>query len=44
VKVSFTDFNLRDCLVIITTDALFEHHAMTTQRNRAVKYARVPPC
>jgi hypothetical protein len=44
VKVSFTDFNLRDCLVIIKTDALFKHHAVTTNRNRAGKYARVPRC
>jgi hypothetical protein len=35
MKVSFTDFNLRDCLVIIKTDALCKHHAMTTQSNRA---------
>jgi hypothetical protein len=41
VKVSFADFNLREDVVIIKTDALFKHHAMATHRNREGKSAGV---
>lgn len=42
--VSFTDFNLREGVVIIKTDAMFKHHAMTTYRNHTSKSAGVPRC
>lgn len=43
-EVSFTDFNLREGVVIIKTDAMFKHHAMTAHRSHTGKSAGEPRC
>jgi hypothetical protein len=43
-RFQFTDFNLREGIVTITTDALFKRHAMTVHKNRVSKSAGIPRC